>query len=106
MERVSAACPLRCTWPAPNVMSPSLSARTSPAAAILIGDLCLSWADELLMASGLPPAALQRGKPVYDVMRTELMAGQYLDMLEQVRRNAEVEPALQVARYKSAKYTI
>jgi geranylgeranyl diphosphate synthase type I len=39
-------------------------------------------------------------------MRTELMAGQYLDMLEQVRRNDRVEAALQVATYKSAKYTI
>lgn len=76
------------------------------AAAILIGDLCLSWADQLLMASGMDGAALSRGKPVYNVMRTELMAGQYLDMLEQVRRNAEIEPALQVARFKSAKYTI
>ncbi len=76
------------------------------AAAILIGDLCLSWADELLLGCGLPTPSLQRGKPVYDIMRTELMAGQYLDMLEQVRRNSEVEPALQVARYKSAKYTI
>lgn len=76
------------------------------AAAILIGDLCLSWADQLLLAGGLDAEALGRGKPVYDVMRTELMAGQYLDMLEQVRRNSEVEPALQVARFKSAKYTI
>ncbi len=76
------------------------------ATAILIGDLCLSWADELLLGSGLPTDALQRGKPVYDVMRTELMAGQYLDMLEQVRRNAEVAPAMLVATYKSAKYTI
>ncbi len=76
------------------------------AAAILLGDLCLSWADELLMGCGLPTAALQRGKPVYDTLRTELMAGQYLDILEQVRRNTAVEPALQVARFKSAKYTI
>lgn len=76
------------------------------AAAILLGDLCLSWADELLLGSGLPAADLGRGKPVYDVMRTELMAGQYLDILEQVRRNTAVEPALQVARFKSAKYTI
>lgn len=76
------------------------------ATAILIGDLCLSWADQLLLDSGLTPAALRRGKPVYDVMRTELMAGQYLDMLEQVRCNTEVEPALLVATYKSAKYTV
>src|SRR4051812_39622500 len=50
-------------------------------AAILLGDLCLSWADEMLTASGLPADALRRARPSYDDMRTELMAGQYLDLL-------------------------
>lgn len=80
--------------------------RFGAAAAILAGDLCLSWADELLLASGLPGAALARGKPVYDIMRTELMAGQFLDVLEQARRNDRIDVALNVAQYKSAKYTI
>ena len=75
-------------------------------AAILLGDLCLSWADELLMTCGLDRAALDRGKAVYDVMRTELMAGQYLDLLEQAVGGGSVERALTVVRYKSAKYTI
>ena len=75
-------------------------------AAILLGDLCLSWADELLTRSGLAPDALLRGKPVYDLMRTELMAGQYLDLLEQARGGGSVERALRVVRYKSAKYTV
>ena len=74
--------------------------------AILLGDLCLSWADELLLSSGLPPEALARAKPIYDDMRTELMAGQYLDLLEQARGGGSVDRALQVVRYKSAKYTI
>jgi geranylgeranyl diphosphate synthase, type I len=75
-------------------------------AAILLGDLCLSWADELLFASGLPGVSLAAGKPVYDVMRTELMAGQYLDLLEQARGGGSVERAMRVVRFKSAKYTI
>ena len=75
-------------------------------AAILLGDLCLSWADELLLTSGLSTDALKRGKAVYDVMRTELMAGQYLDLREQAHGGGSVESALQVVRYKSAKYTI
>ena len=37
---------------------------------------------------------------------TELMGGQYLDLLEQARGGGSVERALRVARYKSAKYTI
>jgi geranylgeranyl diphosphate synthase type I len=75
-------------------------------AAILLGDLCLSWADELLMSCGLPAEAVLRGKPVYDVMRTELMAGQYLDLLEQAMGGGSAERAMRVVRYKSAKYTI
>ncbi len=75
-------------------------------AAILLGDLCLSWADEMLLDAGLKSSALHRAKPVYDVMRAELMAGQYLDLLEQVQASSSVERAILVARYKSAKYTI
>ncbi len=74
--------------------------------AILLGDLCLSWSDELMMASGLSDEALNAVKPVYDEMRTELMAGQYLDLLEQVRGEYNLANALTVARYKSAKYTV
>lgn len=75
-------------------------------AAILLGDLCLSWADELLLASALPQESLSRAKKVYNEMRTELMAGQYLDLLEQARGGGSVERALRVVRFKSAKYTI
>jgi geranylgeranyl diphosphate synthase type I len=72
-------------------------------AAILLGDLCLAWSDEMLLSSGLTnPAALT----VFNQMRAELMGGQYLDLLEQVRGDGTVESALRVARYKSAKYTI
>jgi len=75
-------------------------------AAILLGDLCLSWADQLLFDSGLPTDSLLRAKPVYDIMRTELMAGQYLDLLEQVRAKPSLQRARNVVRFKSAKYTI
>jgi geranylgeranyl diphosphate synthase type I len=75
-------------------------------AAVLLGDLCLIWADEMLNTSGLPAEALLRAQPVYDEMRVELMAGQYLDLFEQVVGEGSVESALRVARFKSAKYTI
>jgi len=75
-------------------------------AAILLGDLCLAWADQLLFQSGLPDPALLRAKPVYDLMRTELMAGQYLDLLEQARSEPSIDRARTVVRFKSAKYTI
>jgi geranylgeranyl diphosphate synthase type I len=75
-------------------------------AAVLLGDLCLIWADEMLNTCGLPADALLRAQPVYDEMRVELMAGQYLDLFEQVLGEGTVESALRVARFKSAKYTI
>jgi geranylgeranyl diphosphate synthase type I len=80
------------------------------AGAVLAGDLCLVWSDELFTASGVDPVALTRGRAVFDRMRTELMGGQYLDMLEQAvasrRPDGALERARRVIRYKSAKYTI
>ena len=74
--------------------------------AILLGDLCLSWTDEMLFASGLDAESLLRAKPVLDVMRTELMAGQYLDLVAQARGGGSVADAMTVVRFKSAKYTV
>ncbi|MYW05620.1 polyprenyl synthetase family protein [Streptomyces sp. SID3343] len=76
------------------------------AAAILLGDLCLSWCDEMFGASGVDEKALRAAKPLFDVMRTEVMAGQYLDVLEQAMGGGSVERSRRVMRFKSAKYTI
>lgn len=75
-------------------------------AAILIGDLCLAWSDEMYQSSGFVPRTLQDGRAPFDAMRTEVMAGQYLDTLEQVRGTATREAALRVMRYKTAAYTV
>ena len=76
------------------------------AAAILLGDLALIWADAMLARSGFDAVAFQRALPVWDAMRIEVMCGQYLDVVEQARGGGSVERALRVARLKSAKYTI
>ena len=76
------------------------------AAAILLGDLALIWADTLLAESGIGIEALQRAFGVWDTMRIEVMCGQYLDVVEQARGGGSVERALRVARFKSAKYTV
>ena len=75
-------------------------------AAILMGDLLLSWTDGMYHASGLPAGALRRGQAVLDLMRTEMIAGQYLDLLGQAAGNETVDSALRVAEYKTARYTI
>ncbi len=74
--------------------------------AILLGDLCLVWSDEMLRLSGLDPAAQVRAREVFDLMRTELIAGQYLDLHAQATGDTSVRRASVVARYKSAKYTV
>jgi len=75
-------------------------------AAILLGDLLLCWTDEMFHASGLPAEALRRGRPVLDRMRTEVFAGQYLDLLGQVTGDETLASALRVVEFKTAKYTI
>ncbi|MET7422857.1 polyprenyl synthetase family protein [Dactylosporangium sp. NPDC005555] len=76
------------------------------ASAILLGDLCLVWSDELLHASGLDPRTLARARPVFDDMRTEVTIGQYLDVQTQATGDTSTARASLVARFKSAKYTI
>jgi geranylgeranyl diphosphate synthase type I len=75
-------------------------------AAILMGDLLLCWTDEMFHASGLPREALLRGRPVLDQMRTEVFAGQYLDLLGQATGDETLESALRVVEFKTTKYTI
>ncbi|MEU7620113.1 polyprenyl synthetase family protein [Micromonospora rifamycinica] len=76
------------------------------AAAILLGDLCLVWSDELLHSAGLDPRTAARARPVFDEMRAEVTVGQYLDVLTQATGEVSLERAGKVARYKSAKYTV
>jgi geranylgeranyl diphosphate synthase type I len=76
------------------------------AAAILLGDLLLSWADELLRRCGLPLGQVAPALDVFDLCRSEVIAGQFLDVSVQARGLADVEAAMTVLRYKSAKYSI
>ncbi len=75
-------------------------------AAILVGDLLLAWTDELLRTCGLPPDAVWRGLAVLDAMRTEVFAGQFLDLVGQACATVALDDALRVVTYKSAKYTV
>jgi geranylgeranyl diphosphate synthase type I len=74
--------------------------------AILLGDLLLSWSDELLSASGFRPKHIGRARPLFDKLRSEVVAGQYLDILAQDTQTVSASRAMLVVRYKSAKYTV
>lgn len=81
-------------------------AQYGAAAAILLGDLLLAWADELLRRCGLPAADVLAALEVFDICRTEVITGQFLDVSVQARGHADVATAMTVLRYKSAKYSI
>ncbi len=82
------------------------SERFGSAAAILLGDVALAWADDMLREAGLGPNQLRRAHGVWQAMRTELLAGQYLDMLTQACGDEAPEAALRIDRYKTAAYTV
>ncbi|MET9295921.1 polyprenyl synthetase family protein [Streptomyces sp. NPDC003077] len=74
--------------------------------AILLGDLAMVWSDELLHNGGLPPERLAAARPVLDAMRSEVMYGQYLDLLTSTDLDSGLDTSLTVIRYKTAKYTV
>lgn len=76
------------------------------AAAILLGDLLLGWAGDLLRHSGLGADGIVAGLDLFEQCRNEVIAGQFLDVSVQARGRADVDTAMTVLRYKSAKYSI
>ncbi|ONH23486.1 polyprenyl synthetase [Pseudofrankia asymbiotica] len=75
--------------------------------AILIGDLCMVWADRLASRADLPAATLIAARRGYDRMRLEAIAGQFLDLLgDGALESSSIGRALRVARLKTASYTV
>lgn len=82
------------------------SRRFGESAAVLLGDLCLIWAEQMLRESGLEDRCLQLAWPRYDAMRTELALGQFGDLASDIRDLPPLEAVLEVARRKSGNYTV
>ncbi|HWD06382.1 MAG TPA: polyprenyl synthetase family protein [Amycolatopsis sp.] len=76
------------------------------ASAVLVGDLALAWADDMFADAPLPAPVLARGRPAWRAMRTEVLAGQYLDVRTQAVGDASPEAALRIDRLKTAAYTV
>ena len=76
------------------------------AAAILLGDLQLGWAEDMLRHCGFDASATAPGLDLFERCRNEVIAGQFLDVSVQARGRADVDTAMTVLRYKSAKYSI
>jgi geranylgeranyl diphosphate synthase type I len=81
------------------------------ALAMLVGDLLMAWAGQLFAGCGLPGAYVSRARPLWSTLARELIAGECLEVLRTGTEAAEartvaVEDAVEVARFKTAKYTI
>ncbi|APU14091.1 MULTISPECIES: polyprenyl synthetase family protein [Actinoalloteichus] len=74
--------------------------------AVLVGDLALCWADDMLHQSGVPHELLHRAGAAWRAMRTEMMAGQFLDLRTQAAGSESIEAALRVNLLKTAGYTV
>nr|WP_207782487.1 polyprenyl synthetase family protein [Phytoactinopolyspora limicola] len=80
------------------------------ATAILLGDLLLGWSDELFAQAPLGHQARTQARRVFERMRTEVGAGQYLDILAQTDTSTppveQAERSRRVIMHKSARYSV
>ncbi|WP_114856341.1 polyprenyl synthetase family protein [Brachybacterium sp. YJGR34] len=78
--------------------------------AIVLGDLALSWAEQLAAPVTDGGSRSSRAREEFDALRTEVMAGQYLDILHQAggfdSAPDREQAALSVIRWKTVPYTV
>jgi geranylgeranyl diphosphate synthase type I len=75
-------------------------------AAILLGDLALVWADDMVATAELSSDARRRLQRVWADIRTEVLGGQYLDIVAEASGVASIASAMTVNTYKTASYTV
>ncbi|OBI52233.1 geranylgeranyl pyrophosphate synthase [Mycobacterium kyorinense] len=75
-------------------------------AAILLGDLALAWADDIVAGVDLPPDACRRIRRVWADIRTEVLGGQYLDIVAEASGAESIASAMTVNTFKTASYTV
>lgn len=75
-------------------------------AAVLAGDLALTWADDACAEAALTPDQRRRVARIWRAMRTEMVAGQYLDLHAQALDSRSAARALRTAYLKSARYSV
>lgn len=79
-------------------------------AAILLGDLSLVWADDIVAGTDLPGDGRTRVRRVWSDIRTEVLGGQYLDIVAEcggMTSGADsIASAMTVNTYKTASYTV
>ena len=74
--------------------------------AILVGDLAFAYADELLNTAPFPAQRIRRAKEYYDLMKKQVIFGEYLDVVAPLKKQITERDLLTILEYKTAKYTI
>ncbi|MGW7488203.1 polyprenyl synthetase family protein [Streptomyces sp. NPDC054786] len=85
---------------------PGASEPLGSAAAVLGGDLALAWADDTIAHLQLPPETGRRVRDMWTALRTEMAAGQYLDLHAQATGSMSLSEAIRIAYLKSGLYSV
>ncbi|MGI9124453.1 MAG: bifunctional (2E,6E)-farnesyl/geranyl diphosphate synthase [Mycobacterium sp.] len=75
-------------------------------AAILLGDLSLVWADDVVAGADLTSDGRRRVQRVWSDIRTEVLGGQYLDIVAESSGAHSIDSAMNVNMFKTASYTV
>ncbi|MFD7137252.1 polyprenyl synthetase family protein [Streptomyces sp. NPDC059894] len=89
-----------------GTVPPEHGPRFGEAAAVLAGDLALAWADDVVAATELAPGTARAVRELWSAMRTEMVAGQYLDVQGQATGARSAARAIRAACLKSALYSV
>ncbi|WP_175417654.1 polyprenyl synthetase family protein, partial [Streptomyces sp. SolWspMP-sol7th] len=75
-------------------------------AAVLAGDLAMVWAEDTFADAHPPPEVAAPVRRLWSVLRTEMIAGQYLDLAGQADASHSATHALRTAVLKSGRYSV
>ncbi|GGV24468.1 geranylgeranyl pyrophosphate synthase [Streptomyces longisporoflavus] len=75
-------------------------------AAILVGDLALAWADDIVATTRMPAGTAEHVRGLWQAMRSEMVAGQFLDLYGQRTGSRSMPLAVKTATLKSALYSV
>jgi geranylgeranyl diphosphate synthase, type I len=74
--------------------------------AILAGDLAFSLAEEILTIAPFPQERLRRARNYFDKLKSQVIYGEYLDVLSGYKNEITEDEVLQILDLKTARYTI
>ncbi len=74
--------------------------------AILAGDLCFVFAGEIFTNSPFEDKIIRKAQKVYDILREEVVFGEYWDVLAAEEERVNEEKIMKILEYKSGKYTV